>query len=113
MTESDSTPREETGREAEVWEGIVHNPEFEALLAAKKRFIVPCCAFFLLFYFTLLYLVGWHPDLMKKPVFGHINLAYLFALSQFFMAWGMAWLYMRKAAAFDRAAAELLKHENF
>jgi uncharacterized membrane protein (DUF485 family) len=49
---------------------------------------------------------------MKKPVLGKINLAYLFALSQFFMAWGMAWLYMRRAAAFDRAAAELRKHEN-
>jgi uncharacterized membrane protein (DUF485 family) len=27
------------------------------------------------------------------------------------MAWGMAWVYMRKAAAFDRAAAEIIKHE--
>jgi uncharacterized membrane protein (DUF485 family) len=93
------------------WEALSHKPEFQELLAAKKRFIVPCCVFFLLYYFALLYFVGWHLDLMKKPVFGKINFAYLFALSQFFMAWGMAWVYMRKAAAFDRAAAEIIQHE--
>ncbi len=111
---SDQAPptADEPRPDAEVWEKIVHRPEFEALLAAKRRFIVPCCVFFLLYYFALLYFVGWHLDLMKKPVLGKVNVAYLFALSQFFMAWGMAWLYMRKAAAFDRAAADLLAKEN-
>lgn len=28
------------------------------------------------------------------------------------MAWGMAWLYMRKAAAYDRAVKEILAKEN-
>ena len=93
------------------WEALSHKPEFQELLAAKKRFIIPCCVFFLVYYFALLYFVGWHLDLMKKPVIGKVNVAYLFALSQFFMAWGMAWVYMRKAAAFDRAAAEIIKHE--
>lgn len=93
------------------WEALSQKPEFQELLAAKKRFIVPCCAFFLIYYFALLYFVGWHLDLMKKPVLGKINFAYLFALSQFFMAWGMAWVYMRKAAIFDRAAAEIIKNE--
>ncbi|HRQ88048.1 MAG TPA: DUF485 domain-containing protein [Bacteroidia bacterium] len=112
MSEKEAPPSADTGSNAEVWENIIERPEFEALLAAKRRFIVPCCVFFLLYYFALLYFVGWHLDLMKKPVLGKINLAYLFALSQFFMAWGMAWLYMRKAAAFDRAAAEILAKEN-
>ena len=93
------------------WEALSRQPEFQALLAAKKRFIVPCCVFFLVYYFALLYFVGWHLELMKKPVFGNINVASLFALSQFLMAWGMAWIYMRKAAIFDRAAAEIIKHE--
>ena len=93
------------------WEALSRKPEFQALLAAKRQFVVPCCIFFLIYYFALLYFVGWHLDLMKKPVFGKINVAYLFAISQFIMAWGMAWLYMRKAAIFDRAAAEVIKHE--
>jgi uncharacterized membrane protein (DUF485 family) len=93
------------------WEALSRKPEFQALLAAKRKFVIPCCVFFLVYYFALLYFVGWHLDLMKKPVFGKINVAYLFAISQFIMAWGMAWLYMRKAAIFDRAAADVIKHE--
>jgi len=41
-----------------------------------------------------------------------VNIAYLFALSQFFMAWIIAALYVRAAARFDRMAADVLKHEN-
>jgi len=93
------------------WEALSRKPEFQELLAAKKRFTIPCCIFFLVYYFALLYFVGWHLELMKKPVFGKINVAYLFAISQFIMAWGMAWIYMRKAASFDRAAADIIKHE--
>jgi len=112
MSDTESKPESETNPGTEAWERIAARPEFEALLAAKRRFVVPCCVFFLLYYFALLYLVGWHLDLMKKPVLGKVNVAYLFALSQFFMAWGMAWLYMRKAAAYDRTVTEILKSEN-
>ncbi len=93
------------------WEALSRKPGFHALLAAKKRFLIPCCAFFLIYYFALLYLVGWHPEAMKKPLIGKINGAYLFALSQFFMAWGMAWIYLRKAAVLDRMAAEIIRDE--
>ena len=36
------------------------------------------------------------------------NIAYLFALSQFFMAWGLAFLYVKAAAGWDKSAAALL-----
>ena len=94
------------------WDELARRPGFQALIDAKKRFIVPCCIFFLLYYSALLYLVGWHPELMKKPLIGKVNGAYLFALSQFAMAWGMAWRYMRKAASFDRMAAEVIRDVN-
>ncbi len=111
-TESEQNRGPQPGNQSEVWERILHRPEFESLMTAKKRFILPSCVFFLIYYFALLYFVGWHAELMKKPVFGKINIAYLFALSQFFMAWGMAWLYMRRAAAYDRAVKEILAKEN-
>jgi len=93
------------------WEALARQPDFHALIEAKKRFVIPCCIFFLLYYSALLYLVGWHPEMMKKPVIGKINGAYLFAFSQFFMAWGMAWIYMRKAATLDRMAAKVIRDE--
>ena len=102
----------ELDRQAEVWEKIIHRPEFETLLATKKRFIVPACLFFLVYYFALIIIVGWFPDLAKKQI-GPANFAYWFALSQFFMAWIVAWVYTRAAARFDRLADDLLgEHAN-
>lgn len=90
------------------WQAIAATPGFQELLRAKRRFVIPCCIFFTCYYFALLYFVGWHPELMKKAVIGKVNIAYLFALSQFFMSWILAWLYIRKSSTFDRTAATFL-----
>lgn len=90
------------------WAEIEARPAFRDLLAKKARFIISATVFFVIYYFALPVLVGWFPDLMKKTVIGKINIAYLFALSQFFMAWGLAWVYTRKAADWDRAAHDII-----
>jgi uncharacterized membrane protein (DUF485 family) len=90
------------------WDRIAAFDEFKDLLAAKARFIVPATVFFIVYYFALPVSVGYFPDLMKTQVLGVINLAYLFALSQFFVAWGIAFLYMRKADQFDQQAKAIL-----
>ena len=94
-------------RDGADWEAIAASPEFKKLLRDKARFIVPVCIFFILYYFTLPVLVGFCPELMKKKIVGEANIAYLFALSQFFVAWLIAWLYTRVATRWDRMAAEL------
>ena len=90
------------------WDGIAASPEFKDLLKAKARFIIPATIFFIVYYFALLYLVGYHPELMKQKVWGEMNWAYLFALSQFFMAWALAAIYVVVAGGWDRKAAALL-----
>lgn len=90
------------------WEAIAQAPEFRALLRAKARFIAPATVFFLVYYFALLVLVGYVPGLMERKVWGPVNLAYLFAVSQFFMAWILAWLYLRAARRFDQAGRAIL-----
>jgi uncharacterized membrane protein (DUF485 family) len=92
------------------WDRVAANSEFRDLMAAKARFIVPATLFFVAYYFALPILVGYAPELMSKPVWGPVNIAYLFALSQFFMAWIVAWLYMRAASRFDRMANNILAH---
>ena len=89
------------------WDAIAADADFKKLLAAKMRFIVPVTVFFLAYYFALPILVGWFPDLMKEKI-GSVNLAYLFALSQFFMAWIVAGLYVVTAAGWDKSAAGIL-----
>ena len=90
------------------WTTIAQRSDFKALLAAKKRFIVPATVFFLVYYMSLPILVGYFPDLMKRPVWGPVNVAYLFALSQFAMTFVMAALYVRKSREWDRMEHELL-----
>jgi uncharacterized membrane protein (DUF485 family) len=92
------------------WEKLEEKPEFRALLARKAKFIISSTIFFVVYYFALLILVGWFPDFMKKEVLGRLNVAYLFALSQFFMAWGLAWIYTRQAAQWDKLAAAIIKN---
>jgi uncharacterized membrane protein (DUF485 family) len=90
------------------WEKIAGSNEFKELIRAKRRFIIPATIFFVLYYFALPYLVGYHTPLMQRKVWGEMNWAYLFALSQFFMAWGLAALYVVAAAGWDRKARKLL-----
>jgi uncharacterized membrane protein (DUF485 family) len=44
---------------------------------------------------------------MSRKVVGNVNIAYLFALSQFFVAWGIAALYLRAASRFDSMARKI------
>ena len=86
------------------WDGIAALAEFKALLAAKRKFVVPATVFFIVYYFALPILVGYMPQLMTKKI-GLVNIAYLFALSQFFVAWLIALLYVRAAHRFDAIAS--------
>jgi uncharacterized membrane protein (DUF485 family) len=90
------------------WHGIAATTEFKELLKAKARFIVPTTVFFVAYYFALPVLVGFFPKLMETKVFGKANAAYLFALSQFFVAWAIAFAYTRTASRWDRMAEVLL-----
>ena len=90
------------------WEALAARPAFAELLAAKRRFIVPATIFFLIYYMALPVLVGYFPELMKRPVYGKINVAYVFAFSQFIMTFIVAWLYMRTARKWDAMEHALL-----
>lgn len=105
----DNPNRRPGGRQTD-WDVVASNEEFKDLMAAKARFIVPATLFFIAYYFALPLLVGYAPDLMATPVIGPVNVAYLFALSQFFMAWVVAWLYVRAAHRFDAMAKNVLDH---
>jgi uncharacterized membrane protein (DUF485 family) len=90
------------------WDKAAALDEFRALLKAKLKFIASATVFFVVYYFALLVLVGYAPALMETKIFGAVNLAYLFALSQFVMAWTIAALYVRAAGRFDKMAEAIL-----
>ena len=91
-----------------TWDKIAESREFQDLMATKKTFIVPAFIFFVVYYFALPVLVGYAPGFMSTKVIANVNLAYLFALSQFFVAWIIAALYVKAANNFDRLAKDIL-----
>ncbi len=95
-------------RDSTDWAAIAETAEFKDLVRAKLRFIIPATVFFLVYYFILPVSVGYFPEVMKTEVIGAINLAYLFALSQFFMAWILAAMYVRVARGWDIRAAAIV-----
>ena len=93
---------------SQEWERIAASDDFKTLVATKRKFILPAVIFFIIYYFALPVLVGYAPKLMETRVFGVVNLAYLFALSQFFMAWILAAIYVKKAGKFDALAQKIV-----
>jgi uncharacterized membrane protein (DUF485 family) len=92
---------------ANKWEEISESREFKDLVRAKFRIVLPATVFFVVYYFALPVLVGYAPQLMERKIIGNVNLAYLFALSQFFVAWIIAALYLRAAGRFDAMARKI------
>lgn len=107
-------PRSETSQTSRYeatqteWDRLANTQEFKDLMATKRVFIIPAFVFFVVYYFALPVLVGYAPQFMSTKVIG-VNLAYLFALSQFFVAWTIAGLYVRAANDFDRLAKDIVR----
>jgi uncharacterized membrane protein (DUF485 family) len=96
-------------------EAVAKDPEMIELERRHTRFVWPTTIFFLVYYMALNVLAGTSPDLMGKKLFGEFTFGYLFALSQFVMAFVVAWVYSRWAARrMDPLSADLrekLRHQ--
>lgn len=101
------SPSSPVPHDAAAWARLENDPEFRELVAAKRRFILPATLFFVVYYFALPVLVGYFPEMMGRDVVGNVNIAYLFALSQFFMAWILMVMYVRRARGFDVQAERI------
>jgi len=82
-------------------EEIESGADFQALEKSKLRFLLPATIFFLVYYFALPVLVGFFgtntdgtPGFMDTRLAPGLSIAYLFALSQFIMAWILAFIYL-------------------
>jgi uncharacterized membrane protein (DUF485 family) len=89
-------------------EAVAKDPELVELEHRHNRFIWPVTIFFLVYYLSLSVLAGSARDFMGKKIFGQFTFGYLFALSQFVMAFIVAWAYSRYARRrLDPLAADL------
>jgi uncharacterized membrane protein (DUF485 family) len=95
-------------RDQKEWDRIADTREFKDLIGLKKTFIIPAFIVFLIHFFALAVLVGYAPRLASTRVIGTVNVAYLFALSQFVVGWVIAGLYLLVATRFDALTKDIL-----
>jgi uncharacterized membrane protein (DUF485 family) len=89
-------------------EAVGKDPEMVELERRHSRFVWPATVFFLIYYMALNILAGTSPGLMGRKLLGEFTFGYLFALSQFVMAFVVAWVYSRWAASrMDPLATDL------
>ncbi len=93
---------------ASEWDELANDPDFIALMGARRRFIVPATIFSLLFYLALPLGIVYAPAFMNQRVLGPLTLAYAFGIAQFLMAWVLLAVYMQKARGFDDRAEQLV-----
>jgi len=91
------------------WAAIDTNPKFQALHRKKIFFLWGLMVFSLIYYFLLPIGAAYYQDLYKIKVWGVVNVGIVFALSEFIVAWGIAFIYSKKAnAEFDAMAQEII-----
>ena len=91
------------------WGAIVADPRFQVLHKKKQAFLAGLMIFSVFFYFLLPIGAAYFPSLYSIKVWGPINIGLLFALSQFIVAWAIAFYYSWRANnEFDAMARELV-----
>lgn len=91
------------------WVAIDNDPRFQTLHKKKVTFLSTLMIISLVFYFLLPIGAAYFHGLFATKVFGVVNFGILFALSQFVVAWGIAFYYTARAKEFDAMAAELVR----
>lgn len=91
------------------WAAIDADPRFQALHRKKTTFLWGLMIFSTIYYFMLPIGAAYYQDLFKIKVWGVVNVGILFALSEFIVAWTIAFVYSKKAnAQFDAMAQEII-----
>ena len=92
------------------WEAIDADPRFQELHRRKSRCLWALMIFSIVYYFLLPIGAAYFTDLFRVKVWGPVNFGILFALSEFVVAWAIAYIYARVASrTFDPMADEILK----
>ena len=92
------------------WAAIDADVRFQELHRRKSRFLWKLMAISVVYYFLLPIGAAYCPRLFKMRVWGVVNFGILFALSEFLVAWIIAYVYCRVASAkFDPMAQQLAR----
>ncbi len=91
------------------WAAIDTDPRFQELHRKKTSFLWGLMLLSTVYYFMLPIGAAYFQDLFKIKVWGVVNVGILFALSEFVVAWTIAFVYSKKAnTEFDVMAQAII-----
>ncbi len=91
------------------WAQIEADPRFQDLYRNKTAFLWGLMVFSVIYYFLLPIGAAYFQDLFKQKVWGPVNVGILFAMSEFVVAWLIAYIYSRKAnTEFDAMTRQII-----
>jgi uncharacterized membrane protein (DUF485 family) len=92
------------------WAAIDNDPRFQLLHTRKTRFLMGLMVFSVFFYFLLPIGAAYFPEIFRVRLWGPLNVGIVFALTEFVVAWAIAFHYSRRAnREFDAMARELIR----
>ena len=92
------------------WEAIERSPEFQELVRRRRRFVIPCTAFFLAWYMGFILLTAYAEDFMGERIYQGLTVGYCLALTQFVMVLVLGIMYLRKSDRdYDPLAAKVVE----
>jgi len=92
------------------WVAVERSPEFQELVRAKRRFIIPAGTFAFVWYFAFILLAGYAESFMGESIYQGFTVGYALALSQFVMTWALGAMYVRRAGrVWDPLAQEAIR----
>ena len=95
------------------WVAIDSDPRFQALHRKKTGFLWTLMVISVVYYFMLPIGAAYFQEVFKIKVWGPVNVGLVFALSEFIVAWGIAFIYTKRAnSEFDGMAEALIQTQN-
>lgn len=85
------------GTPAVDWEAIERSPEFQELIASRKRFVVRALGFALVASVAYVLVSNLSPDTMGVSVFGEITLGFVAGVALIVMTWVITLMYLRRS----------------
>jgi uncharacterized membrane protein (DUF485 family) len=90
-----AAPKAFAALDVDDWKRVESSPEFERLVAARRRIVVPSLIVFVLVFGTFTVLAAWDHHFMAREIVSGFTVAYAFALGLIVMTWLLAFIYIR------------------
>jgi uncharacterized membrane protein (DUF485 family) len=79
------------------WLAVERSEEFQELVQARRRFLVPVTIVFLVGSIGYLLLAAFVPGVMGWQITDGLPFAWVAAITQVLLTWALTWAYLRKA----------------